>query len=128
MILEEEDFLEIYKPIKNHLDSNARFEGTMFETYKEELEFVKNHENKNQVWTLVYGNNGLDRYIIPGFHFVNRDGYFITEKEWDKETQDINLNDLVTRDQAMDAAVRFCNKMGCYFEDESLTDFFITEL
>ena len=41
----EEEWFETYKPIPNHIDENASFNdgehGYMFETYGEEVEFVK---------------------------------------------------------------------------------------
>lgn len=41
-----EDWVEQYKPITNHIDKNASFQdedgnGLMFETYGDEVEFVK---------------------------------------------------------------------------------------
>ena len=35
-----EKFVNKYKPIKNHIDDNASYDGFMFETYDKELEFV----------------------------------------------------------------------------------------
>jgi len=75
-MMTEDEFLEHYKPIKNHLDDNASWDGCMFETYGKELEFVKAYDGKH-VWTLLEGDEGT--YISSGFHFVNRMGYLITE-------------------------------------------------
>jgi hypothetical protein len=36
----EDEWYATYKPIKNHLDKNASWNGEMFETYGEEVEFV----------------------------------------------------------------------------------------
>jgi hypothetical protein len=75
-----------FKPIKNHLDSNASWQdesgiGIMFETYGEELDFVKEkcNENPHCIWTLMDSEEDDDCVIVEGFHFVNRIGYFITE-------------------------------------------------
>lgn len=73
---------EKYKPITNHLDEHASFNGVMFETYGEELEFVKTHQNK-YIWTYLDGDDG-DPLIVAGFHLFNRIGYFVTENEWDE--------------------------------------------
>jgi len=73
-----EKWFEKYHPIKNPLDSNASFDGCMFETYGEELEFVCAQQPLT-IWTLV-DCDGKDR-IAEGFHYVNRLGYFITEVE-----------------------------------------------
>jgi hypothetical protein len=75
-----------FKPIKNHLDSNASWQdesgiGIMFETYGKELEFVREKckENPLCIWTLMDSEEDDGCVIVEGFHFVNRIGYFITE-------------------------------------------------
>ena len=77
-----EEWEATYKPIPNHLDDNASFQneggdGIMFETYGEEVEFVK-QQDPNCIWTYITGDNNTS-YISSGWHFVNRIGYFITE-------------------------------------------------
>jgi hypothetical protein len=70
-----------YKPIINHIDSNASFDngegGIMFETYGDEVEFVKSQSPAN-IWMYGSGDDG-GTYIWSGWGFVNRLGYFITE-------------------------------------------------
>lgn len=75
-------WLEEYKPITNHIDSNASFQdedgnGIMFETFGEELEFVK-AQDPRCIWTYGDGDDG-GGYIWNGYHYINRIGYFITE-------------------------------------------------
>ena len=72
---------EKFKPIKNTFDDNASFDGIMFETYGEELDFVRSHYT-DHIWTYVDGDGGT--YIINGYHLVNRIGYFVTEEQYDK--------------------------------------------
>ena len=67
------DWLEIYKPIRNHLDKDTN--GTMFETYGSELQFVKSNIKNNNVWTLFDDNT-----ICSGYWIVNRLGYYVTEE------------------------------------------------
>lgn len=52
----------------------------MFETYGEDYETVvaKHKEAPDCIWTLVDDGSAYGS-IIPGLHFVNRMGYFITE-------------------------------------------------
>ena len=59
------------------------FGGCMYETFGEELEYVKK-QNPKRIWTIVDGD-GDDLIIIAGFHFVNRIGYLITNEEWEDE-------------------------------------------
>ena len=75
----EDDFYEIYKPIKNKFDDDAPWSGNMFETYGEELEFVRQQPKEN-IWTITEDGDTFD--ILPGFHLVNRWGYLVTEKKW----------------------------------------------
>ncbi len=72
-----EEFVETYKPLTNHIDTNASFDGLMFETYGEEYEFVK-AANPNCIWMYGDGDDG-GSYLWSGWGFVNRIGYFITE-------------------------------------------------
>jgi hypothetical protein len=77
-----DEWAEKYKPIVNHIDSNASFqdesgEGIMFETYGDEVEFVKSQSPEN-IWMYGSGDDG-GTYIWSGWGFVNRLGYFITE-------------------------------------------------
>ncbi len=76
----EDEFFEKYKPIKNHINLNAAFDGCMFETYGDEINFVFNvlkSDNKN-VWTIIESDDTI--YYISGYHLVNRFGYLITEE------------------------------------------------
>jgi hypothetical protein len=74
-----EEELELLIPIKNHLDDNASFDGCMFETFGEELDFVRAQDN-NRIWTYQEGDNSL--FLSNGYHLVNRLGYLITEKPY----------------------------------------------
>jgi hypothetical protein len=73
----EDEWIATYKPILNHIDTNASFNGTMFETYDEEVEFVKQQDPK-KIWMYGDGDDG-GGYVWSGWGFINRIGYFITE-------------------------------------------------
>ena len=83
--LTEEEWFDKFKPIPNHIDENASFSdgdnGYMFETYGEELDFVKSHQS-NRIWTYCDGDNG-GTYIFQGMRIVNRIGYFVTTVPFD---------------------------------------------
>ncbi len=84
----DDDFYEKFNPVKNHLDDNASWDGCMFETYGEEVEYVHkvNDETPRKVWTILDCDGFF--YIGAGYHHVNRHGYLITEEEWtDEELQ-----------------------------------------
>lgn len=80
--LDYDKWVEQYKPILNHIDDNASFQnelgkGIMFETYGEEVEFVKS-QSPDKIWMYGDGDDG-GGYIWSGWGFVNRIGYFVTE-------------------------------------------------
>ena len=72
-----DEWVDTYKPITNHIDTNASFDGVMFETYGDEVEFVK-AQDENRIWMYGDGDDG-GSYLWSGWGFVNRIGYFITE-------------------------------------------------
>lgn len=70
-------WLEAFRPVTNHLDASAGYDGAMFETYGAELEFVR-QQPSDKVWTLLDAEGRL--YVVAGLHFVNRVGYFVTRE------------------------------------------------
>ena len=75
--LDFDEWFDTYKPIPNNIDTNASFDGHMFETYGAEVEFVKKADPAH-IWTYGDGDDG-GSYVWNGWSFVNRIGYFITE-------------------------------------------------
>ena len=75
-----ETFEETYQPQNNQFDDNASMGNLMFETYGEELDFVKkvHSQEPNRIWTVIdSGDSGVD--VISGYHFVNRLGYIVAK-------------------------------------------------
>jgi hypothetical protein len=70
---------EKFRPIKNHINPDSGWNGQMFETYGEELEFVLKQDPQN-IWTWWDVDGGSE--LVAGYHLVNRIGYFITEEQW----------------------------------------------
>ena len=72
-----------FKPIKNTVSKYPDDSLIHFETYGDEVEFVKQayDKNPNTIWTEVDGDSGT--YIVAGYHWVNRIHYYITENAWD---------------------------------------------
>ena len=88
--LSYEDWFETYKPIKNELEADAPYDGCMFETYGEQLDFIRQRP-ESRIWTLVDCDGKL--YVTSGYHFVNRMGYFITELPFTEEFMEIAVDD-----------------------------------
>lgn len=72
-----------FKPIKNHF-RDPQHEEIIFETYGEELEFVKSQDHRH-VWTNIQGD--YSDVIVAGFAYVNRLHYYITEIPWESEDE-----------------------------------------
>ena len=110
--LTEEQWFDTFKPIPNHIDDNASFndgeQGYMFETYGEELEFVKAQE-PNNIWTYGEGEGGS--YIWNGFGIVNRLGYFISTVPFDN-SKDYQI-------QISNDDLYLCLNCGEEWEDEA---------
>ena len=94
-----DEWTEKYKPVINHIShdsgwANENDEGTMFETYGDDLDYVIKTADSpygaNTVWTWVDGDKGT--YIINGYHLVNRIGYFITKVPFGNEDIEIPVD------------------------------------
>jgi hypothetical protein len=88
--LTEEQFDDCFVLVDNHIDDNAAFDGKMFETYGDEMNFVLEMSKQNRVITIIESDEGCEEdeegfmtpnmYYVSGMHFVNRIGYLITEE------------------------------------------------
>ena len=92
-----EEFEEKYVPIKNHLDDNASYDGVMYETFGDEVQYVLSLANdeyhKTRVWTVIGDCNST--VVISGYHLVNRLGYIITGKHLEQEYMEVFDPDLI---------------------------------
>jgi hypothetical protein len=98
-----DEWAKKYKPISNHLVKDP--DQQMFETYGEELEYVKTIES-NRIWTYLDGD--MSSLICAGYHFVNRIGYYITEVPWTDEDDYVLLS--------------VEEECECYSEDEEVLE------
>lgn len=72
-----------FKLKKNKFDKDAAFDGYMFETYGEELNFIEkeNQKNPQKIWTVLDVDGDL--IVVNGYHVVDRFGYFISKKSFE---------------------------------------------
>jgi hypothetical protein len=78
------DQLDELNFISNHIcEHRSVWGGCMFETYGEELDFVRSVD-PSRICTLIEGDDG-EWYVVSGYHFVNRLGYLILESPLDYE-------------------------------------------
>jgi hypothetical protein len=104
-ILTEDEFLNKFTRQKNHIDTNAGFDGCLFETYGKELDYVFEMSKLNRVVTIIEGEDEDQEityttqsgeeitetitvsifHYASGFHYVNRHGYFVLDKPYEYE-------------------------------------------
>ncbi|WP_037500664.1 hypothetical protein [Sphingomonas jaspsi] len=96
------EWLDTYQPIKNHLDQHASYDGTLFETFGDEITEV-HATDPHLVWTLMDEDGTM--WIAPGRHYVNRLGYFICAEPWNDESQQVTLE--VPRWSVVDGAIHY---------------------
>ena len=83
MVDREDWFIETFNPQQNHIDGNASFNGWLYETYGDEVQYVFDLSKKsNRVWTIIEGDDDK-LFYSSGFHYANRLGFIVTEKEYD---------------------------------------------
>lgn len=116
------------KPITNKIEKFAPYDGLMFETYGEELDFVKEQKN-TKVWTLIDGESETT-WLVAGFHIVNRIGYIVTKKEWTDENEEFAMDDYVSIKEATETAIEFIdNNVSVHnFVADELRSFFDSKL
>lgn len=75
-------WLELYKPVSNHFDKTAALDGYLFLPSGQQWDFVHQHNNNN-IWTLIVTDlEDSDETlweIASGLHYVNMQGYIVTE-------------------------------------------------
>ncbi len=74
--LAEDEFDQRFTLIVNPFDKNAGWNGCFFETYGDELEFVR-IQNPGCIWTMIDGDDGR-LWLVSGYHYVNRINYLIS--------------------------------------------------
>ena len=124
-IIDYGQFEETYKPQKNPFVQDSSYDGCMFETYGVELAHVREQDNKN-IWTIINCENE-ESWIIPGFHFVDRFGYFITEISWLPEDElilQVNDNEIISDLDAAKYCYDFAQSINIQLSVNDLSDFF----
>lgn len=104
MTFEEAD--EKFHFMVNNYDEYASFDGLMFETYGDEVDYVKSI-SPDRIWTYGDGDDG-GGYIWNGWHIVNRLGYFISE---------VPFPDNTTIQVQVSVPWHFCENCDSEFED-----------
>jgi hypothetical protein len=86
----EDEFDKNFELVKNHIVTNASFDGCLFETFGPEIIFVLEMMQENRVITIIEsdseeetndsGETSPCMYYTSGFHLFNRIGYLITKE------------------------------------------------
>jgi hypothetical protein len=78
IVFHEDVFYEYFRPFRHPSAHFNIWGGHGLETFGKDLQLVKEYD-ENRVWTVVDGSEDLDQWIIPGYHYVNRICYLLTE-------------------------------------------------
>lgn len=107
-----DEWEEEFCPIPNHIRGGDSY---LFQTYGDEVEFVKSKIDEHRVWTLSEGDDG-NTYVGAGYHFVNRLGYYITETPYDTEANYDILDSLSEFDNCEHEATDLGDCLYCGME------------
>ncbi len=77
-IFHEDVFYEHFRPFRHPAAHFDIWGGHGLETFGADLQIVKSY-SEDFVWTVVDGDKGPDQWITPGYHYVNRMCYLLTE-------------------------------------------------
>jgi hypothetical protein len=104
-----DEWVEQFKPIKNHITQYPNSEATYesFETYGEELEFVISKAEENLVWTFSDGDTG--RYLSNGYHDIDRTSHYVCTVPYNP-------------DKTYEIIVSTEQECGCYSEDDEVME------
>jgi hypothetical protein len=74
----EDVFYAYFRPFRHPRSHYDIWGGHGLETFGEDLEIVR-RADVNCIWTVLDCGEGPDQWIVPGFQFVNRICYLLTE-------------------------------------------------
>lgn len=88
-----EEWVERFKPIQIHDENDDSYNGCLCDPWNgTDRALVDKMVGTNTVWTLIE-EDGI-RSIIEGWHYVNREGYFVTEIPYSgSETFEVTFGD-----------------------------------
>ena len=89
-VFHEDVFYEFFRPFRHPSSHFDIWGGYGLETFGEDLQIVKEYAG-NFVWTILDGSDGPDQWITPGFRFVNRVCYLLTEIPHDAAAVDFRV-------------------------------------
>lgn len=91
--LSDDVFFEKYTCVENPYTEGGSFNNCMFETYGEEYQLVVKQVGlyPASVWTVIDCDGWYG--IVAGYHWINRQGYLITEQEWENEYEEYTIYD-----------------------------------
>lgn len=77
-VFHEDIFYEYFRPFRHPQAHFTSWGGLGLEAIGGDFELV-NRYDENYVWSVVDSGPGLDQFIVPGMHCVNRVCYLLTE-------------------------------------------------
>lgn len=79
LFLHEDAFYEFFVPYRHPKAQFDIWGGLGLETFGDDLQLVRSIDDA-YLWTVVDSGNSSDQWITPGFRYVNRVCYLVTER------------------------------------------------
>ena len=82
-VFHEDVYYAYFQPFRHPESHFNLWGGHGLETFGDDFEIVKRFPS-SFVWTVVDGGDGVDQWITPGLHYVNRVCYLLTRVPHDE--------------------------------------------
>lgn len=79
LVLHEDTFYEFFVPYRHPKSQFDIWGGHGLETFGKDLQLVRSLDEA-YLWTVIDCFDNPNQWITPGFHYVNRSCYLVTEK------------------------------------------------
>lgn len=106
--IDYDTFFQEYEPVFNN--EFEAYDGFLFDPTDVDFRTALK-TNIKKIWTLIDGEDET-QWIIPGYHVVNRVGYFITENAWENEDVEVDLNDYISQDECIKHVETIFKELG----------------
>lgn len=121
-----DEWVAKYCPSQNPFTSDGPYDNTLIDYCTQKERDYLQKFSINQIWTLVSGDDE-NFYIIPGFHIVNREGFFITNIPYqnsDINSLEVNDNEMLTVLDACEHCFKFALSIDVPLSGNVISDYY----
>lgn len=103
-----DEWWDKYKPVDNHFEND---DSQLYETYGQDIDYVSKTIPNENIWTLIDGDHDT-QWILPGFHIVNRIGFYVTEVPWEDVNIEVDCNESLYPAEALEVVTDYLDTVG----------------